>query len=162
MFGFQYVPVKRTWQVYLLHVRKFSKMELTIENDRALSRAFDGPYMMAQFVMNPDFDSFYTFSTFQGIHQYAIETLNNQTMVARYDVDEIQSSCRCEVQRFGKIVVINGRAEGLESCSGSCNCTPNEQNKITFCVIELKASNKSINITFNSVRYRGPNIDHCR
>ena len=162
MFGFHYVPVKRTWQVYLLHVRKFSKMKLTIENDRALLRAFDGPYMKDQFVINPDFDSFFTFSTFQGIHQYEIETLKNRTMATRYEVNEMQSSCRCEVQRFDKIVVINGSGRGLESCYGSCNCAPNEQNKIVFCVIELKASNKSINITFNSVRYHGPNIDHCR
>ena len=137
-------------------------MKFSIENDRVLSRGFDGPYMNDQFVINPDFDSFYSFSTFQGIHQYAFETLNNQTLVSRYDVVEMQSSCRCEVQRFNKMVVINGSAEGLESCSGSCNCAPNEHNKITFCVMELRASNKSINITFNSVRYRGPNIDHCR
>ena len=162
MFGFHYVPEKRTWQVYLLHIRKFSKMKFSIENERALSRVFDGPYMNNQFVMNPNFDSFYSFSTFQGILQYAIETLNNRTMVFRYGVDEMQSSFRCEAQRFDKMGVINGSAKGLDSCSGSCNCAPNEQNKITFCVIELQASNKSINITFNGVRYRGPNIDHCR
>ena len=161
-FGFHYIPVKRTWQVYLLHVRKFWKMKLSIENNRTLSRIFDGPYMKDQFVINPNFDSFYSFSTFQGIHQYAIETLNNRTIAARYGIDEIESTCRCEAQRFDKMVVINGSAKGLESCSGSCNCSPNEQNKITFCVMELNASNGFINITFNSVRYHGPNIDHCR
>ena len=108
MFGFHYISVKRTWQVYLLHVRKFSKMKFSIENNTAPSRTFGGPYMKDQFLINPNFDSFFSFSTFQGIHQYAIETLNNRTMAARYDIDEMESFCRCEVQRFGKIVVING------------------------------------------------------
>ena len=91
MSGFVHAQSNSGSHLYLVHVEKFHQMELKIENAIGLSKAYDGPYVEAQFLVVPDSNSVYTFSTFQATHQYILERGKNQFRLIEYNLSQHQN-----------------------------------------------------------------------
>ena len=115
--------------------------------------------MERQFLILPDSDLAYIFSTFQATHLYTFESMKSLPRFMKYNVSQTVPKCVCNVDSFQNDIVIDGKQNDLNFCTGDCSC---KWNQLTYCVLELQTKNQHVNVTFHNIEYNGPNIDNCR
>lgn len=165
MFGVKILNLDTEHHVYSIHIRKIVKLKLRLRNYNKLSRFYDGPYVLHEFLVIPDKSAIYLFSSFQATQVYSFDKILTHVIDVKHQIGADRSKCTCLLVNHQTYVFLSeeNHLTVNKNCIGDCDCRRQKTTK--HCVLDIQAHSTRhthVNVSFNSIRYEGPNIDNCR